>query len=118
MTEALQHAAGFALVHRDIKPENILMSKDGAAKLCDMGLAKPSMLETAEAVKSGATIGTPLYMSPEQILGKEESDSRSDIYSLGVALFEMVTGSGRSRGRPSTRSCASTCASRRRTRGS
>ena len=67
-------------------------------------------------MKSGATIGTPLYMSPEQILGKEESDSRSDIYSLGVALFEMVTGQRPFSGGPSTRSCASTCASRRRPR--
>ncbi len=90
--EGLRHAAGFNLVHRDIKPENILLAADGVAKVCDLGLAKPSMLETAQAVKDGQTIGTPLYMSPEQILGQQEADFRSDVYSLGVTLYEMVTG--------------------------
>jgi eukaryotic-like serine/threonine-protein kinase len=89
---ALRHAAEFDLVHRDIKPENILITKDGVAKVCDLGLAKPSVLDSTDAAKDGTTIGTPVYMSPEQIRGKDDADFRSDVYSLGVTLYEMVTG--------------------------
>ncbi len=89
---ALRHASEFNLVHRDIKPENILITGNGVAKVCDLGLAKPSILESARTTKDGATIGTPVYMSPEQIRGKDDTDFRADIYSLGVTLYEMVTG--------------------------
>ncbi len=88
----LRHAAEFNLVHRDVKPENILITPDGVAKVCDLGLAKPSILESARSSKDKATIGTPVYMSPEQIRGKDDTDFRSDVYSLGISLYEMVTG--------------------------
>ncbi|MEN8149182.1 MAG: protein kinase [Planctomycetota bacterium] len=89
---ALEHAAKYDLVHRDIKPENILITPDEVVKLCDLGLAKPSLVETAKASKSGTTIGTPTYMSPEQIRGKDDTDFRSDVYSLGATLYHMIAG--------------------------
>jgi serine/threonine-protein kinase len=92
VVHALEHAAKYDLVHRDIKPENILLTDDDSVKLCDLGLAKPSLVETAKASKDGTTIGTPTYMSPEQIRGKDEADFRSDIYSLGATLYHMITG--------------------------
>jgi serine/threonine-protein kinase len=87
---ALEHAASFNIVHRDIKPENILIGKDGAVKLIDLGLAKPTAAD-ATVTQSGITLGTPHYISPEQIRG-ENADFRSDIYSLGITLFETLTG--------------------------
>lgn len=92
VVSALQHAAKYDLVHRDIKPENILITPEDEVKLCDLGLAKPSLVETAQASRDGTTIGTPTYMSPEQIRGKDEADFRSDVYSLGATLYHMVTG--------------------------
>jgi len=89
---ALEHAAKYDLVHRDIKPENILITPDEVVKLCDLGLAKPSLVETAMASRDGTTIGTPTYMSPEQIRGRDETDFRSDVYSLGATLYHMITG--------------------------
>ncbi|MCJ7487217.1 MAG: tetratricopeptide repeat-containing serine/threonine-protein kinase, partial [Candidatus Aminicenantes bacterium] len=81
------HDAG--IIHRDLKPSNIMIDKEGNAKILDFGIARAvgSQSVTAE----GIVIGTPEYMSPEQVEGKE-SDKRSDIYSFGVILFEMVTG--------------------------
>ncbi len=83
------HAAG--LVHRDIKPENILLTQDGRAKLVDFGLVKDLSNEGQHLTQTGALIGTPLYMSPEQGAGKA-IDGRSDLYSLGTAYYALLTG--------------------------
>jgi hypothetical protein len=76
-------------VHRDLKPPNILISRAGATKIADFGIALgddgPGLTQTGHAV------GTPLYMSPEQLLG-ERADSRSDLFSLGILMYEMLTG--------------------------
>ncbi len=84
------HEAG--LVHRDIKPENILLTGDGSAKLADFGLAR-AVGTGGELTMTGATIGTPAYMSPEQAQGAKDLDVRSDIFSLGATLYCLVTGS-------------------------
>jgi len=81
------HEAG--IVHRDLKPGNIMIDKDGNAKILDFGIARA--VGTSGVTAEGSVIGTPEYMSPEQVEGRE-SDRRSDIYSFGVILFEMVTG--------------------------
>jgi len=78
------------IVHRDVKPGNILITKDGTIKVGDFGLAKLQYGED-EFTLPGFVVGTPYYMSPEQGLGRE-TDARSDIYSLGVTYFELVTG--------------------------
>lgn len=80
------HAAG--IVHRDIKPENIVIAKGGLVKLMDFGLAKS---ENARLTATGVVMGTPAYMAPEQIRG-EEADARTDLYSLGLVLYECLTG--------------------------
>ncbi len=77
------------IVHRDLKPHNIMVSSDGHACLMDFGVA--SSVETAGMTRTGVLMGTPDYMSPEQARG-EKADSRSDIFSMGVILFEMLTG--------------------------
>ncbi len=81
------HDAG--IVHRDLKPSNIMIDKEGNAKILDFGIARA--LGTQGVTADGSVIGTPEYMSPEQVEGKE-ADQRSDIYAFGVILFEMVTG--------------------------
>jgi len=92
---ARQVAAGLAeahrlgVVHRDLKPSNIMIDKDGNAKIMDFGIARS--LEAKEMTGAGVMIGTPEYMSPEQVEGKP-ADVRSDIYALGVILFELITG--------------------------
>ncbi|HKE23864.1 MAG TPA: protein kinase [Bryobacteraceae bacterium] len=78
------------VVHRDIKPENILITQDGLVKLTDFGLAH--VVNGARLTGSGENIGTPCYMSPEQVIGTEPVDGRSDIYSAGIVLYEVVTG--------------------------
>lgn len=87
---ALEHAHSKGYVHRDIKPENILFREDGSPVLTDFGIAR-TIKSKANMTQVGAVIGTPYYMSPEQAKG-ESSDGRSDLYSLGVMLYEMLTG--------------------------
>lgn len=87
---ALEHAHSKGYVHRDIKPENILFREDNSPVLTDFGIAR-TIKSRANMTQVGAVIGTPYYMSPEQAKG-ETSDERSDLYSLGVVLYEMLTG--------------------------
>jgi serine/threonine protein kinase len=92
---AIQVAEGLAaahekgIVHRDIKPENIMIRKDGIVQIMDFGLAK--LVGVSRLTKAGSTVGTLGYMSPEQVQG-QETDHRSDIFSFGVLLYEMLTG--------------------------
>ncbi len=86
----LQAAHEQGIIHRDIKPQNVLVDAKGEAKLMDFGIAR--MAETMEGVtQAGLIVGTPHYMSPEQVQGKQ-LDSRSDVYSLGVMIYEMLVG--------------------------
>ncbi len=91
--EALQYAHDHGIVHRDIKPENLLLDKDGRVKIADFGIAK-MVGTTAEPNLDAATlaIGTPRYAAPEQQSDPQHVDHRADIYSLGVVLYELLTG--------------------------
>ena len=90
--EALQYAHEQGIVHRDIKPENILMDKDGRVKIADFGIAKILGDNGSANLTAEQVIGTPHYMSPEQIEKPQSVDHRADIYSLGVVFYEMLTG--------------------------
>ena len=87
--EGLAEAHNLGVVHRDLKPGNIMIDRSGNARIMDFGIAR--FLETRGLTKAGVLIGTPEYTSPEQVEGKK-ADQRADIYSLGVTLYEMVTG--------------------------
>ena len=89
VAEGLAAAHEKGVVHRDIKPENIMIRKDGVAQIMDFGLAK--LKGVSRLTKEGSTVGTAGYMSPEQVQG-QDADHRSDIFSLGVLLYEMITG--------------------------
>ena len=89
IASALQATHAVGIIHRDIKPENILFNAEGTAKLSDFGIART--LEGDGLTQANSCIGTPRYMSPEQLKG-QQVDRRSDLYSLGLALYEMLTG--------------------------
>ena len=87
VAEGLAYAHERGVVHRDIKPANILLTREGAPKISDFGIAR---LDTSDLTQEGQLLGTPNYMAPERILG-HEVDHRTDVFSLGVLLYEMLT---------------------------
>ena len=89
VAEGLGYAHQQGVVHRDIKPANIMVVADGPVKITDFGIAR--MRASADLTQTGVMLGSPKYMSPEQVIGKR-ADHRSDIFSLGVILYEMLTG--------------------------
>jgi serine/threonine-protein kinase len=88
VADALDHARQFSIVHRDIKPANIMVAASGRCKLTDFGVA---YVPSSTMTQTGATLGSPRYMSPEQVLGLK-ADPRADLFSLGVVLYEMLAG--------------------------
>jgi serine/threonine-protein kinase len=92
IAKALTHAHDRGIIHRDIKPANVLLSRRGEIKLVDFGIAHDDRVPSSpEPLEAGSTFGTPAYMSPEQILG-EPLDARTDIFSLGIVLYQLVAG--------------------------
>ena len=94
LCDALQFAHDKGVIHRDIKPENILLARDGTVKIADFGLSRilDNESETAGLTATHQIMGTPRYMAPEQLVGTRSVDHRADIYSLGVVIYEMLTG--------------------------
>src|SRR5258706_77110 len=88
-TQALAYAHARGMIHRDVKPANLMIDSDGRVVLTDFGIAK--IVTGQQFTASGGMVGTPAYMAPEQGLG-EAGDERSDLYSLGVILFQLATG--------------------------
>ena len=91
VARALEHAHERGVVHRDVKPGNILVTRDGKVKVADFGIGKLISGASTDLTRTGTMVGSPAYMSPEQIRG-DKIDGRSDFFSLGVVLFELLTG--------------------------
>ena len=89
VAQGLAYAHEHGIVHRDVKPSNIMVVRDGHVKITDFGIAR--MASSSVRTQTGMVLGSPKYMSPEQVMGKQ-TDQRSDIFSLGVMLYEMLTG--------------------------
>ncbi|MHC4887232.1 MAG: protein kinase domain-containing protein, partial [Planctomycetota bacterium] len=89
---ALSHAVAHDMIHRDISARNLILKEDGTVKVVDMGLAKMVGTGSSRLTTSSSIIGTPAYMSPERALGEDAVDIRSDLYSLGCVLHQMLTG--------------------------
>ncbi len=92
VASALDAAQEYHVVHRDIKPENIMIQPDGLVKLVDLGIAKSEDLKDSLCTEAETVFGTPAYVAPEQAIDASVVDTRADIYSLGVVLFEMISG--------------------------
>ncbi len=91
LASSLDVAHEQGVIHRDIKPQNMLLDPDGVLKVMDFGIARLAQ-HTSTLTQAGMVIGTPAYMSPEQLLA-EDVDARSDLYAMGVVLYECLTGS-------------------------
>jgi serine/threonine protein kinase len=94
MIEAIEYVHSQGFIHRDIKPSNFMLTKSGSIKLLDFGIAKNTNDNSVDYTKTGLMqqMGTPMYMSPEQVKNTSEVTKETDIYSLGVVLWQMVTG--------------------------
>jgi len=92
VANGLEYAASKGIIHRDVTPGNIILDPEGEARITDLGLAKETTGGATGLTRSGASLGTPYYMSPEQINNARDVDFRTDIYSLGATLYHMVCG--------------------------